>query len=209
MERDSITIHTLRHGQTDFNVQKRYAGTIDVPLNQSGKESCLEASKAFSGQRYDVVITSALKRTIETAQLLLGEGISLVQSELCNERNYGRMQGLTSEEVEFLEPPILYIKAGGDFHSLNPPGGESFEELRRRAERFRLALFNGYAGANVMVVSHGVFLQQFHGLLRGQNWNHALARSVPNLVVSSFCMRGETLERETSTFLLGYDQSGW
>ena len=205
----STTIHTIRHGQTEYNIEKRYAGTLEVSLNQAGRQSCRQASRGLAGMHFDAVITSALKRTAETARILLGDDVQLVQSELCNERDYGGMQGFTADEVEFLEPPVHYIKVGGDYHSLNPPGGESFEELRDRAERFLSFTLNGFSGLHVLVVSHGTFLQQFHGVLRGQTWHQALARAVPSLALTSFELSNRSLVHETSMFLLHYDQSTW
>lgn len=205
----NTTIHILRHAQTDFNVQKRYAGTIDVSLNQSGIRDCKYASKILIGMHFDLVITSTLKRTIETARFLLGGNFRSIQSEYCNERNYGEMQGLTEDEVEYLEPKIKYIKVGGNYHSLNPPGGESFESVQARAEKLLDLILREHAGLNLLVVSHGVFLQQFCGLLRGKNWIWALGHAIPNLLMTAFYLSGRRLVRESNIFLSERDQSNW
>ena len=117
------TIYTVRHAHTEYNAQKRYAGAIDVPLSEEGIRGARQASAKLGEARFDVVITSTLRRAIQTAQLLVGEGVPTVQSELCNERNYGVFEGLTWPEVQKLEPPVLFIEVGNDLHSVNPPGG--------------------------------------------------------------------------------------
>jgi broad specificity phosphatase PhoE len=202
-------INTIRHGETNFNVEKRYAGTIDVPLSENGRKDTLEASRNLKGMSFDAVITSSLKRSIETAQLLMDGDVSLVRCELCNERNYGRMQGLTSTEVEFIKPKIKYIKVEGDYHSLNPPMGESFRELRARAKKFREYIFNNYRGLNVLVISHGTFLQQFHGLIQGKSWIESLGICIKNLEFTSFRYKGNRLLEMERMILAGRKQKSW
>jgi|GEM_PF-448271 len=200
MHDGKITIMTIRHGQTDFNRQKRYAGLIDVPLNDKGASDCRNASACLR-ETVDVVVASKLTRAIETARILTDDRKQVVECALCNERNFGAMQGRTYQEVEHVRPEIKYLKIGGDFHSLNPPQGERFPALYRRARRFfkflmRLAAEPGCA--RVLVVSHEVFLLQFHGVLRGETWREALRHSLPNLMLSVFTLQGNRLLTESS-----------
>jgi len=119
------------------------------------------------------------------------------------------MQCLTEEEVKHIQPKIEYIYAGDDYHSLNPPGGESFEELRKRALEFLGYLLENYRYRNVLVVSHGTFLQQFHGVLRGQDWLKSLQASVRNLDCNTFHLGEEGLLKEQSIALAGRMQNHW
>ena len=107
------------------------------------------------------------------------------------------MQGLTYSEVERLKPEIRYLKIGGDFHSLNPPGGESFAALHGRAHRFFHYLYSNYRNVRVLVVAHEVFLQQFHGVLRGETWRESLRWAVHNLTLTTFVMGGQRLLSES------------
>lgn len=208
---DYTIINTIRHGETDYNRDKRYAGTINVPLNEAGVRDTLEASKKLKSidTKFDVVITSTLKRAIETGRLLLGENTQLVKCQLCNERNYGRMQGLTEDEVKLIKPKIKYINVNGDSHSLNPPQGETFEELRERAGQFYRSIFREYQGLNILIVSHGVFLQQFHGLIRHKSWIESLATYPSNLELRSFRFKGSRLLSESSIKLPDRKQMSW
>jgi broad specificity phosphatase PhoE len=201
---ESTVVMTVRHGDTDFNRQKRYAGLLDVPLNAKGVADAVLASQHL-GLSTDVVVSSTLCRATETARLLSGGARDIVECELCNERNFGAMQGLTAEEVECLRPVVTYFKIGGDFHSLNPPGGETLPALRRRAADFAVYLMSEYAGSTVLIVSHEVFLLQFHGLLRGETWRVAMSHSLPNLTLTTFGMQGRRLLRETSRSLATVD----
>ncbi len=202
-------INTIRHGETDFNRQKRYCGTMDVPLNDAGREDAIHVKNKLNGDHFDVIISSKLARAVETAQVLLNNGAQFIQSELCNERNYGKLQGMTADEVKGIHPPLKYLYRGNDRHSLNPPGGETFRELRRRAEKFYKFLLGRFIGGNLLVVSHGVFLQQFHGLLRGKDWEDSLEKNVSNFEYTTFRFVERQLVEETSINLAGREQSDW
>lgn len=206
---DYTVVSTLRHGETDFNRQRRYAGTIDVPLNEAGIRNTITASRKLAGMEFDAVITSTLLRAVQTAKYLLGEDVGTVQSRLCCERNYGGMQGLTEEEVKTMRPKIMYIYEGDDYHSLNPPGGESFEELRERAERFFDFILQNYRGKKVLVISHFTFLQQLHGLIKGNDWISSLGEGIGNLQCYRFHLQGTRLVRQEIVPLVDEKQHNW
>jgi len=195
-------IHTLRHAHTSYNAERRYAGTIDVPLNEAGIRDAQEASARLAGLRFDVVITSTLKRTIETAHHLFDGSVPLVQTELCNERNFGAIEGLTWDEVQNLDPPVLFIEVGNNLHSVNPNGGEPFEDVWQRAKRFRHFLFSEYRGSSILVISHGVYLQMFHGLLRGLNCIESLSEYPANFELVTFRFSGKRLMEEKAVRLI-------
>ena len=154
----NTTIHTIRHAHTSYNAEKRYAGTIDVPLSETGIHDASKAAAKLAGVTFDVVVSSTLKRSIETACIIVDDTVTHVQSELCDERNFGIMEGLTWDDVQNLDPPILFIEVGNDLHSVNPQGGEPFENVLERSKRFHRFLFGEFKGSSILVVSHGVFL---------------------------------------------------
>lgn len=198
------TISTIRHGQTHYNIENRYAGSIDVPLNENGIKDAQKAAGKLIDHKIDVVITSKLSRAIHTSQLLTaGRDIQIIQNKLCNERNYGRMQGLTYTEVEEVKPHILYLKLNSDFHSLNPPEGETFPVLRKRAKAFSQFIFQHYSGSNILVVSSSAFMQQLHGIFRNTNWKESLRDEIRNLDFTTFTFEGKRLINEISIKLNG------
>jgi len=196
-------ITTIRHGQTVYNVERRYAGSIDVPLNDKGIKDAKSAAHRLADYDFDIVVTSKLRRAIQTAELLTaGLNLPIIQTELCNERNYGKMEGLDYIEVEDITPHILYCKIGDDFHSLNPPGGETFPDLRNRAKTFSQFLFENYSGSDILVVSSSAFLQQLHGVFRNLEWNDALRDEIHNLRCISFTFNSRKLIEEMPANLL-------
>jgi len=192
-------IHTIRHGRTAYNAAKRYAGSIDVPLSDQGIEDCRRAALRLAGRRFDVAVTSAMARAFDTARLLAGESVPIVRTPLCSERNFGIMEGHTWDEILKFEPPIMMIEVGNDLHTVDPKGGEPFEDVWERAKAFRRLLFEHHAGRSILVVSHGVFLQMFNGLLRGLSCIPSLGRfpATTELVCFRFVdgrLAGETVE---------------
>jgi broad specificity phosphatase PhoE len=195
-------ILTIRHGQTVYNLEKRYAGSIDIPLNEKGIEDAENAAFILKDYELDIVITSKLKRAIQTAERLIdGRNIHIIQNKLCNERNYGKMQGLNYLEVEEIKPRIKYFKLNNDFHSLNPPDGETFPALRRRAKLFSLFIFQNYIGSNILVVSSSAFMQQLHGIFRGTNCMESLRNEIHNLECTTFSFKGRKLIDEMTVSL--------
>lgn len=190
------TISTLRHAHTQFNVEKRYAGTLDISISEAGIRDARKAAAKLAQAKFDVVVTSMQKRAYETAQILVGDSVTVVRNKLCNERTFGVMEGLTWDDIQSLQPPILMISVGHDLHTVNPKGGEPFEAVWDRAKKFRRLLFKEYAGSNILVVSHGVFLQMLHGVLRGLSCIESLATYPANLELAHFRFSGRRLVEE-------------
>ena len=200
----------MRHSTTDYNLQKRYAGTLDVPLTNTAIELTRKASKKLGGMRFDVIITSTLKRAIQTVRHLLGDDILFIKCAECIERNYGTMQGLTEDEVKLIEPKVEFFKVADYYYSLNPPHGETFDMLRKRVEKFYQLIVEKYKGLSILVISHGVFLQQFHGLIRGLDWKTSLETDlVQPLVLTRFRFRGNLLLSNSTFKLLEIDKENW
>jgi len=203
LRRGETLILTVRHGLTELNRDQRVGGQIDVPLLPEGREQAEVAHQAFDGTAFDVVISSPMERAVETAAIVTGVPSSEIQIEpLCTERSFGQMEGLTRAEVEQHFPQIVYLQVGPIGYSLNPPGGESFDDLRRRALRFREWLLSNHAGKRVVVSSHQNFLQQLHGLFQSRDPYDALRTDVLNLELNQFHLGTDRTLQSHHSFLL-------
>jgi 2,3-bisphosphoglycerate-dependent phosphoglycerate mutase len=95
----------LRHGQSQWNLDNRFTGWVDVPLSELGVEEAKNAGKLLkeAGLRFDVAYTSVLKRAIKTLWIVLEEldlmWIPVVRTWRVNERMYGALQGLNKAET--------------------------------------------------------------------------------------------------------------
>src|SRR5262249_59367652 len=93
----------LRHGQSQWNLENRFTGWVDVPLSSKGEEEARAAGEKLRGRRIDLLYTSPLKRAIDTATIALeAAGITpppTVRDAALNERMYGDLQGLNKAEA--------------------------------------------------------------------------------------------------------------
>lgn len=181
-------LYTVRHGLTELNRDRRIGGQqLDVPLLPEGIRQAEEARERFAGTVVDVVIASPLKRAIRTAEILTGwSREAIVIDELCTERAFGGLEGLTRAQVEAQFPEVRYLQSDHIGYSLNPPGGELFPELQSRARLFLMQVLDRYRGRHILVSSHQNFLQQLHGVLRGADPFAALRWDILNLELHIF-----------------------
>jgi broad specificity phosphatase PhoE len=191
---------TVRHGLTELNRDRRVGGRIDVPLIDEGRGQAREAATRFAGTRLDVVVSSPLVRAIETAELVTGWPTTRIEiDDGCTERSFGEMEGIDPSDVPVRFPHVKYLRIAHVGYSLNPPGGESFDALHERAHRFLDRLLERHRAAWVVVFSHQNFLQQLHGVVRGDDPYHALEADILNCELNAFGLTadGELTEQAT------------
>jgi broad specificity phosphatase PhoE len=197
-------VMTIRHGLTVLNRDRRVGGRIDVPLIDVGRAQAEEAARNFAATPFDAVVTSPLRRAIETAELVTGrpsDGFDV--DELCTERSFGEMEGIDPTVIPVRFPQVKYLRIDDVGYSLNPPGGESFDALHERAHRFVWGLLERHRGTHVVVFSHQNFMQQVHGVLRGLDPFEALEYDILNCELNAFQLDpGGALLEETTVQLV-------
>ena len=187
LARGETLISTIRHGVTELNRDKRVGGRVDAPLIPEGRAQAEEARATFDGTPFDVVISSPLRRSIDTASIVTGLPAERIEiDELCTERSFGSMEGITSAEVQRRYPEVEYLHIGDIGYSLNPPGGEPFPGLHARARGFLDGLLARHRGVRVLVFSHQNFLQQLHGVVLGMDPIGSLEHDVLNCELNQF-----------------------
>jgi len=181
-------LFTLRHGLTELNRDKRVSGqTLDVPLLPEGVRQAEDARDRFAGTPIDLVISSPLVRAIRTAEIVTGFPRDAIEIDpLCNERSFGKMEGLRRADVETRFPEVRYLQIGHIGYSLNPPGGELFPALHDRARKFLRGVLQRHRRRRILISSHQTFLQQLHGVLRGLDSSEALQYDILNLELNLF-----------------------
>jgi 2,3-bisphosphoglycerate-dependent phosphoglycerate mutase len=121
-----FTLVLLRHGQSQWNLENRFTGWIDVPLSSRGVDEALEAGRLIRsrGLSFDLAYTSLLKRSIKTLDLVLEEldlfWIPVEKSWRLNERMYGALQGLDKAETAKLHGEAQ-VKLWRRSYSVRPP----------------------------------------------------------------------------------------
>ena len=117
-------------------------------------------------------------------------------------------EGVEPSQLETIEPATYYVRVGDVEHSLNPPGGETLEQLRDRAIAFH-ELVRSIEVKDLLIVSHGTFLQQYHGYLRGFDVYHSLNSSVSYLQLNKFSFEGEVLTSDERVYRAARVENPW
>ena len=87
-------IYVMRHGQTDWNVEKRTQGSIETSLNEVGREQAEIVRQELQDKKIDVVLCSPRKRCKETAEIICsGNNVEIQELEDLKERNFGEFEG--------------------------------------------------------------------------------------------------------------------
>lgn len=133
----------LRHGETDWNVERRVMGHRDVELNEKGRDQAARAARFLKSMRLKSIVASPLLRARETADLVAAEtGLAVAEVEDLRERGWGEREGHTA--VDWPLSDTL------------PDGAESMLEFKGRVLD---ALTHALGPAPCLVVSHGGVLR--------------------------------------------------
>ena len=152
----------LRHGESQWNLENRFTGWVDVPLSPRGENEARTAGEHLRDLPIDKLYTSVLQRAMNTAKIALeaaGKGeLPTERDKALNERHYGDLQGLNKAETatQYGDEQVKIWRRSYDV----PPPGENGESLKDTAAR-TLPYFQAHilpdikAGKSVMVVAHG------------------------------------------------------
>lgn len=150
----------LRHGESQWNLENRFTGWVDVPLSPKGEQEARAAGEKLKGFRFDRAYTSVLKRAIDTLRIVLeitGQtNVPTEQDQALNERMYGDLQGLNKAETaqKYGEQQVKIWRRSYD---VRPPGGESLKDTAERALPYyeKQIWPQILAGRTVIVTAHG------------------------------------------------------
>lgn len=153
----TTTLILVRHGQTDYNLQSRYQGQEDVPMNDTGRAQVEAAARHLAGVRAEAIYSSDLVRCRDTARIIGGvlglEPVPAPAPEL-RERDFGRLEGLTREEAASRFPDSW---EQWQHHRATwvPPGGESLGVMWGRVLAFTESLWRRHQRETFVIAAHG------------------------------------------------------
>jgi 2,3-bisphosphoglycerate-dependent phosphoglycerate mutase len=174
----------LRHGQSQWNLENRFTGWVDVLLSPNGEAEARAAGEKLRGRRIDMLFTSALVRAIDTARLALESAgianVPTVRDAALNERMYGDLQGLDKAEAT-TKFGADQVKQWRRSYDVKPPGGESLADTAARVLPFweQRILPELRAGRNVLVAAHGNSLRALVMHLDGLSREQVLELEIP------------------------------
>jgi len=163
----------VRHGETEWNVRRRYQGQSDVPLSELGKHQAAHIAKRLAGQTIDAMYASDLKRAWETARIIANKcNLEVFSEPRLRELKFGILEGLTFEEAEEQYPEMIAAWLE-DFNN-TPEGAETIDLFNARI----LSLLDDLKGKHdeqvVLLVGHGGSLSEtlriLLGLSREKRW---------------------------------------
>src|SRR5262249_46641864 len=163
----------LRHGQSQWNLENRFTGWVDVPLSEKGEAEARAAGEKLRGRRFGVVFTSVLLRAIDTARLAL---------EAAGHPSVRTVRDVALNEAEaatrFGDEQIRQWRRSYD---VRPPGGESLADTAARVLPYweRTILPELRAGRDVLVAAHGNSLRALVMHLDGLTREQVLKLEIP------------------------------
>jgi len=149
----ATTMWLLRHGETPLSVEKRFSGRGDPALTDRGVAQAKAAAHRLAEHTIAAVISSPLRRAMQTAQAVADAlGVKVVVEDGFVETDFGAWEGLTFAEVRSRWPDQMSAWLASP--DVAPTDGEPFSETFERVRRARESVVAGYAGSTVVIVSH-------------------------------------------------------
>ena len=152
----------VRHGETDWNLEKRYQGRSDLSLNETGRRQAAEVAEKLLNNSVRSIYSSTLARAKETADII-GERLNLpvYEDERLVELDFGRWEGLTFTEIYDAYRQEFSDWYESPFH-VTTPDGESLSQLLNRVLPAVQALnqrHSGHPSDTVVIVTHGAVIK--------------------------------------------------
>lgn len=170
----------VRHGETEWNAERRIQGQIDIALNATGLRQAAAAGRWLKTAGIVALYGSDLKRAWATAQLI-GEALGLVPQPVpeLRERRYGVFEGLTYDEAK-QRFPDGYAAFEGRNASYDFENGESLSEMFARVSGKLQMLAAAHCGESIAVVVHGGVLDIVNRFVRGNSLETPRDFLIPN-----------------------------
>lgn len=184
----------VRHGQSQWNLENRFTGWVDVPLSEKGREEARQAGLSLKGIKFECAFTSVLQRAQNTLKIILEQigqnTLPIEKNQALNERHYGALQGLNKKETaaKFGDDQVHIWRRSYDVPppptktELNPEGiSESLKDTAART----LPYFQSKilplvkAGKTVLVAAHGNSLRSIVMDLEGMTKEQVLELNIP------------------------------
>jgi probable phosphoglycerate mutase len=173
------TILLARHGETDWNSERRWQGHADRPLNDVGREQARELAETLAGRAIDVVYSSDLVRAHETALIVADRlGLRVDVDAGLREVDVGDWAGRLLTEIEQDDPQGFQRWRQGR-KAWN--GGESYEEMGERVVAAVLRLAARHPGQTALVVSHGGSIRACRATAAGLDYANSRVAAIGSM----------------------------
>jgi len=182
------TIMLIRHGDTDWNVEEIFRGRVDVELNAAGVRQAQLLARFLEGVPMEAVYSSPLKRAFRTAKIVAApHGLDVTASQELVDFHFGAWQGMSHDAVRD-EFKALYYEWLRNPHRVRILGGETLDEVKRRADRLVNQVIATHANT-VALVSHRVIHKVIICSLLGLDNSHFWSIELDTCGITTFVHR--------------------
>lgn len=143
-----MKLYVVRHGQTDWNIENKLQGCVDVPLNPTGIYQAQNLANAISSLDFELIISSPLNRALDTAKIINKKhNVELIVNSALSERNYGYLEGVYGDKYD----KFSYWNYEINYKDKNV---ESIQSFFDRVFKFIDSLKQNYSNENILLVTH-------------------------------------------------------
>lgn len=158
-----MRLYIIRHGETEWNVLRRFQGRSDIPLNDEGRRLARITAEALSEVPFARIYTSPLKRAYETAMIIKGDrDIPVIEEPRIIEIGFGEYEGLCCGKEHYNIPDPDFMNFFHKPEAYKPPrGAEGIDELKARTADFlqEIVYNKDMEHDTVLVSTHGAALR--------------------------------------------------
>ncbi len=166
-----MRLYIIRHGETDWNKQRKVQGFSDIPLNEYGRHLARQTAEGMKEIPFDLAYTSPLARAKETAEIILeGRNVPLFESLGIKEMGFGAYEGMCCGEKTKTAENEAFQKFFTDTGNFVPAqGGETIGDVMERTGKFlkELCENKGLQGKHILLSTHGAAMTAFLNHIRG------------------------------------------
>jgi broad specificity phosphatase PhoE len=142
-----MLLYIVRHGITTWNIERRFQGQKDIELDKKGILQAEKTAKYLKDKKIDIIISSPLKRTLETAKIINKyHNVPIEIWEEFIERDFGKIEGKKYSEIDFIK-----LKKENQFENFEI---ESLETFKKRIKKGLDKLYEKFKGKTVLLVTH-------------------------------------------------------
>ena len=162
----TVKITYFVHGTTIDNEKEISSGWKDVKLSELGIKQSKELPKQIGNKKFDVVFCSDLKRAVDSAEISFKGKFPIIKDKRLRECNYGDYNGKSSEIVESMQEKCITKRF---------PNGESYEDVKKRINKFLIFLNKNYNGKHIAIIAHKAPQLALDVLIKKETWEEAFA----------------------------------
>lgn len=208
-----IEIYLTRHGQTMWNLEKRFQGCKNSELTTVGIKQAEALRDKLSDMDIDVIYASPIKRAYETAKIVKGtKSAQLIVDDRLKEINFGDYEGYTEEELLNEGRGTELEKIFSGEMNVRAPHGESVKEIYSRVKDFFEELVSKEDGKKVLVVTHGLALKVIISYLKndGSFYDTVMGQaSLSKVVIDNGNIKIEYLDDSEHMKKINMQKVGW